>query len=195
MSANSPTLILNKSWQAVGVQPVSSALSKVCNERARIVDHEDYSVHTWESWCSLPHSSHHKTISSPKITIRVPEVIVLSDYSKVPSQAVTFTRRNVFRRDKYRCQYCGSQPGTEELTIDHVLPRAQGGVSSWENCALACVSCNFGKADRTPEQAGMKLLSTPRRPTWKPLYSARGKVCDSWSKFISESYWNAELEE
>ena len=75
----------------------------------------------------------------------------------MPAAAVTFSRRNIFKRDRYVCQYCGSQPGSEELTIDHVVPRSQGGVSSWTNCVLACMTCNKRKADRTPEQAGMML--------------------------------------
>ncbi|MFZ5833357.1 MAG: HNH endonuclease, partial [Planctomycetota bacterium] len=84
--------------------------------------------------------------------------------------------------------------GSEELTIDHVLPRSQGGVSSWENCVLACMACNKQKADRTPEQAGMKLRKQPTRPAWKPLYADHTMRIASWSKFVSESYWNVELQ-
>lgn len=84
--------------------------------------------------------------------VRVPEVIVLTSYDRLPSNAVTFSRRNIFKRDRFTCQYCGKQPGSEELTIDHVLPRAQGGTSTWENCVLACIECNAKKADRTPDR-------------------------------------------
>ena len=79
------------------------------------------------------------------------------------------------------------------MTIDHVIPRAQGGESTWDNCVLACVVCNKAKADRTPKQAGMKLRKQPVRPMWKPLYTAHNVRIESWSKFISEAYWNAEL--
>ena len=96
----------------------------------------------------------------------------------------------MFKRDHYTCQYCGVQPGTEELSIDHVVPRSQGGMSSWENCVLACVACNKRKADRTPEQAGMRLRKRPVRPTWKPLYADHRARIASWAKFISEAYWN-----
>ena len=95
----------------------------------------------------------------------------------------------------YTCQYCGAQPGGEELTLDHVVPRSQGGVSSWENCVLACVACNKRKADRTPEQARMHLRRKPVRPTWKPLYADHEVRIKSWSKFISEAYWNVTLQE
>ena len=82
-----------------------------------------------------------------------------------------------------------------ELTIDHVLPRAQGGVSSWENCVLACVACNSRKANRTPEQAQMKLRKKPFRPEWKPMYAYSTMRIESWSRFISEAYWNVALDE
>ncbi len=143
----------------------------------------------------------------------------------MPTQAVKFSRRNVFKRDKMTCQYCGRQGripwetdevqavdqkqptrqpkktrprrqlGSEELTIDHVVPRAQGGQSSWTNCVLACVDCYSRKADRTPAEAGMRLRKTPTRPTWKPIYAQRMNRIESWSKFISEAYWNVELEQ
>ena len=87
------------------------------------------------------------------------------------------------------------RPGGEELTIDHVIPRSQGGTSTWENCVLACIGCNKHKADRTPHQAGMRLRKVPVRPTWKPIYGARQRRIESWSKFISETYWNVRLEE
>jgi 5-methylcytosine-specific restriction endonuclease McrA len=108
---------------------------------------------------------------------------------------VIFSRRNIFKRDHYTCQYCGAQPGSEELTVDHVVPRSQGGVSSWENCVLACVACNKRKADRTPEQARMRVRKQPVRPTWKPLYADHQVRIESWSKFISEAYWNVTLRE
>ena len=78
---------------------------------------------------------------------------MLAEYDRLPTAAVSFSRRNIFKRDHWTCQYCGRQPGGDELTIDHVVPRSQGGVSTWENCVLACIDCNKRKADRTPAQA------------------------------------------
>ena len=92
-----------------------------------------------------------------RFRLRVPEVVTLTDYDRLPAAAVTFSRRNIFKRDHFTCQYCGAQPGSEELTLDHVVPRAQGGESRWDNCVLACLACNKRKADRTPEQARMRL--------------------------------------
>jgi 5-methylcytosine-specific restriction endonuclease McrA len=134
-------------------------------------------------------------IQTRRSRLRVPEVVTLTKYDRLPTNVVTFSRRNVFKRDKFTCQYCGSQPGSEELTIDHVTPRAQGGTSMWTNCVLACIECNARKADRTPKQARMPLRSQPVRPTWRPLYAARGVRIESWSRFVSESYWNVELKE
>lgn len=190
-----PTLVLNRNWQPVGVATVAKALTKVWNETARIVDPTDYQQYSWENWAELRPEDGDLFIQTNRFQLRVPEVVTLTKYDRLPKSAVTFSRRNVFKRDKFMCQYCGAQPGSEELTIDHVLPRAQGGTSTWANCVLACIDCNSRKADRTPEQARMPLRSTPVRPKWKPVYASRGIRIESWSRFISESYWNAELEQ
>jgi 5-methylcytosine-specific restriction endonuclease McrA len=190
-----PTLVLNRNWQPVGVATVAKALTKVWNNTARIVDPADYQQYSWEDWSQLRPADGDLMIQTRHFPLRVPEVVTLTKYDRLPSNAVTFSRRNVFKRDKFMCQYCGAQPGSEELTIDHVLPRAQGGTSTWTNCVLACIDCNSRKADRTPEQAKMPLRSLPVRPTWRPLYAARGVRIESWSRFISESYWNVELAE
>ena len=190
-----PTLVLNRNWQPVGVATVAKALTKVWNETARIVDPADYQQYAWENWAELRPEDGDLFIQTNRFQLRVPEVVTLTKYDRLPTNAVTFSRRNVFKRDRFMCQYCGAQPGSEELTIDHVVPRAQGGTSTWANCVLACIDCNSRKADRTPEQARMPLRSTPVRPKWKPVYASRGIRIESWSRFISESYWNVELED
>jgi 5-methylcytosine-specific restriction endonuclease McrA len=187
-------LVLNRNWQPVGVATVAKALRKVWNDTARIVDPADYQQYTWDNWAQLP-AEDELFIQTRRSRLRVPEVVTLTKYDRLPTNAVTFSRRNVFKRDRFTCQYCGIQPGSEELTIDHVIPRAQGGTSTWTNCVLACIECNARKADRTPEQARMPLRSQPERPTWRPLYAARGARIESWSRFVSESYWDVELQE
>jgi len=189
-----PTLVLNRNWQPVNVAPVARALVLVWNDSARIVDPADYQLYDWSDWSALRPAQGEAFIQAIKQRLRVPEVIVLSEYDRLPSAAVSFSRRNIFKRDRYTCQYCGGQPGCEELSIDHVVPRSQGGQSTWENCVLACLPCNKRKADRTPEQAGLKLRSRPVRPRWTPMYARESVRVASWSKFISEAYWNAELE-
>jgi len=125
----------------------------------------------------------------------VPEVITLTRFSKLPTATVPFSRRNLFKRDRYTCQYCNKRPRQDELTIDHVVPRSHGGGSTWENCVLACIDCNHRKADRTPKQAHLTLKQEPLRPKWNPVYSRYETRYESWAKFISDAYWNAELEE
>ena len=190
-----PTLVLNRNWQPVGVATVAKVLTKVWNESARIVDPADYQQYTWQDWSQLRPEHGDLFIQARRFQFRVPEVVTLTNYDRQPTNSAMFSRRNVFKRDKFTCQYCGAQPGSEELTIDHVSPRAQGGTSTWVNCVLACIDCNSRKADRTPEQARMPLRSQPVRPTWRPLYAARGVRIESWSRFVSESYWNVELSE
>lgn len=189
-----PTLVLNRNWQPVGVLTVARALVKVWNEAARIVDPADYRLCTWDDWTALRPADGDPCIRTRHLLLRVPEVVALTRYDRVPVGGVTFSRRNVFKRDRFACQYCGRQPGSEELTIDHVVPRSQGGSSTWENCVLACIECNSLKADRTPQQARMQLRKTPVRPTWRPAYATHGARIDSWSRFVSEAYWTVELE-
>lgn len=188
-----PTLVLNRNWQPVGVMSVCKALVKVFADKARVVDPADYRQYTWNDWSRLSPAGGEPYVRTCRDRLKVPEVVTLTSYDRVPASAVIFSRRNVFKRDRFTCQYCGRQPGQQELTIDHVLPRAQGGTSSWTNCVLACVECNGRKADRTPHQAGMHLARQPRRPAWRPMYAARGVVIDSWQKFVSETFWNVEL--
>src|SRR5262249_32781313 len=111
--------------------------------------------------------------------------VCLARYDRLPGQAVTFSRRNVAKRDHHTCQYCGSQPGWGEITIDHVLPRAQGGASSWTNCVAACVRCNAKKGDRTPDQARMRPRQRPPRPGWRPYSAAHAEGIESWAKFLA----------
>ena len=195
MTLTRPTLVLNRNWQAVGVASVARSLTLVAAERARIVDPSTFQQHTWADWAQLVPLQDEVCIQSVKFRIRVPEVITLTEYDRVPTNAVTFSRRNIYKRDRYTCQYCHQQLASEDLTIDHVLPQSRGGTSTWENCVLACLECNKRKADRTPAEAHMPLKKAPVRPTWRPLYARHGVRIESWSKFLSEAYWTVELDE
>lgn len=190
-----PTLVLNRNWQPVGVGTVSRSLVKVWNESARIVDPASFQQYGWEDWALMDVAEDELCIQTQWMKLRVPEVIALTRYDRMPKNVVAFSRRNVFKRDNYTCQYCSCKPGSEELTIDHVVPRSHGGVSSWSNCVLACVECNHRKAARTPDRAGMPLKRPPTRPIWNPSYSRTGVRLESWSKFVSDAYWNIDLEE
>jgi 5-methylcytosine-specific restriction endonuclease McrA len=190
-----PTLVLNRHWQPVNVATVARSLVMVWNEAARFVDPDDYQLYSWHDWTLLRPEVDEPFIQAVTMRLRVPEVIALTTYDRMPEASVSFSRRNIFKRDRYTCQYCGAQPGTEELSIDHVVPRSHGGASTWDNCVLACITCNKNKADRTPDQAHMRLRTRPVRPTWKPLYAEHHMRVKSWAKFLSEVYWEVELEE
>ncbi len=189
-----PTLVLNRNWQPINVATVARALVLIFNGTAWGVDPADYQTYTWSDWSKLRPRDGEASIRAVRFRLRAPEIVALTGYDRVPTAAVTFSRRNIFKRDHFTCQYCGIQPGSEELTIDHVVPRARTGQTRWENCVLACVACNKRKADRTPQQAGMRLRKRPVRHHWQPLYSAVDVRIESWSKFISEAYWNVTLE-
>ncbi len=192
---NSPVLVLNKNWQPVDVATLACALTHLFKENAVVIDPSDYSTYNWDDWSSISPEAGEKFLQTTSVKLRIPEIIRLNDYDKLPESAVTFSRRNLFKRDHYVCQYCHKQPGTDELTIDHVNPRSLGGQSTWENCVLACIDCNTKKADRPLKVCGMKLLREPVRPTWKPLYAAHDVRLQSWSKFVSEAYWEVPLKE
>lgn len=133
-------------------------------------------------------------LTSVSITIKCPAVVRLLSYVSSKKHRVKFSRVNVFARDNYTCQYCGKQPGTSQLTYDHVLPRSKGGKTVWENIATCCIGCNSRKADRTPAGARMVLLSKPIKPDWSPrtkLIVALPKTPDCWRDYL---YWNQELE-
>jgi 5-methylcytosine-specific restriction endonuclease McrA len=186
---------LNRGWQPLNVTRVHRALVMLCNEVAHAIDPATYQTYSWSDWARLAPANDEPCIRTLKFRLRIPEVIVLTHYDRLPVGSVAFNRRNLFKRDRFTCQYCGVQPGPEELSIDHVVPRSQGGASSWTNCVLACVECNKRKADRSPREAGLRLRSRPVQPSWKPTYASHPARIDSWKRFVSEAYWNVQLGE
>jgi len=190
------TLVLNRNWVPVNITTVLNALCKLYDGSARAIKPDDYSVHDFDSWASLSVEPHEPCVRTATLSIAIPEVIVLSTYERVPDRKVAFSRANLYRRDGHACQYCGAKLGTAEMNIDHVIPRSRGGVSSWTNCVVACIRCNSRKANRTPEEAGLKLRSKPVKPDWSPrLVLGRIPYRASWEKFLSDAYWNVELKE
>lgn len=194
----SPVLTLNSRWDPIQVTNVKEALCLVSKGSAMILDPETFATHdlkTWNDASRLKEKFGDSVIRSVRMRLVLPEVIVLTKYEGRGERAVVFSRRNIFKRDHYVCQYCGAQPGPKELTIDHVIPRTQGGIGSWENCVLSCLDCNSKKAGRTPQQAGMKLRKIPKKPSWRTLaqVSPRQRRL-SWEHFLSDVYWKTELE-
>ncbi|MFN6145901.1 MAG: HNH endonuclease [Planctomycetota bacterium] len=182
------TLVLNRSWRPVHVTTVRRAICMVCRDAARIVCPESLSVFTFGEWLARPLPPEVQAIRSPSVRIAAPEVVLLARYDRVPCHEAPFTRRNLFLRDDFTCQYCGRHCASDHLSIDHVLPRSRGGATNWENCVLACVSCNARKADRTLKEAGLHLLRAPVRPRWSPYLNVRpNQRMESWSRFTADS--------
>jgi len=123
-------------------------------------------------------------------------VIVLHQCDRYQRPRVAFTRRNLFRRDRNTCQYCGRKFSTEDLSIDHVVPRSLGGHSSWTNCVVACLDCNCRKGSRSLDAAHMTIRRPPREPPPQMAFTLHlGQRKASWETFVSDAYWNVELEE
>lgn len=193
-------LVLNKNWRAIGTVSLEDAITKVFSTyndgtpKAHIIEPESYQTFTWADWAKIQPDVNEEKISTVNMAFRIPEIIVLSKYEKMPKPKVHFSRRTLYKRDKMQCQYCGCKPGSEELTIEHVIPRSKGGLTTWENCVLACVACNRKKADKTPAQAGMKLLREPKKPDFNLYRFETYKPVKSWQAFLGEAYWSVELE-
>ena len=174
-----PALVLNADYRPLSYYPLSlwpwqEAIKAAWLDRVDIVAEYD------------------EVVRSPSTTIRIPSVVVLKDFVK-PQKRVAFTRFNLFLRDQFCCQYCGAKG---DLTFDHVVPRARGGITSWENVVAACSSCNLKKGSKSLRQAGMSLLKSPRRPGAEELRNVGRKfppnhLHKSWLDFL---YWDAELE-
>jgi 5-methylcytosine-specific restriction endonuclease McrA len=187
-------LVLNRSWAAIATTSVRHAMRLMFKGSARAIVPETYELHEFATWADLAVEPDEPCIRTVALRIKVPEVILLTSYAGIPNKSVTFTRRNLYRRDRNTCQYCGRRPGTSELSIDHVVPYSRGGRNTWENCVLACMKCNRKKGNRLPQEAGLKLLHEPRRPKWTPIVEIPvGRRRQSWEKFVSERYWNIAL--
>ena len=174
-----PALVLNADYTPLSYYPLSlwpwqTAVKALFLDRVSIVSHYE------------------REVRSPTARLKLPSVIALKQFVK-PSEFPAFTRFNLFLRDRFECQYCGSP---RDLTFDHVIPRAQGGRTTWENVATACSPCNLRKGGRTPRQAAMPLRVTPIRPTnWHLQEHGRRfpphYLHDTWHDWL---YWDVELE-
>lgn len=133
-----------------------------------------------------------KDIRSVHVIFKMPAVARLVNAFRRGRKQVKFSRTNILARDRWKCQYCSTKVNGQTMTIDHVTPRAQGGITKWENVVACCEDCNSKKANRTPAQAGMKLLKKPVKPTWVPVFSISfsGSIPEQWMSYV---YWAGEL--
>lgn len=167
----STVLLLNRNWQAIHVKTPAEAFCMMASGAASGLDvqGEDYiSPVRWEQWVKLPIRDQDQLVNTPRGPVRVPTVIVASNYAKVPICRPRFGARGIWMRDRGVCQYTGQKLARNEGNIDHVIPRSRGGASSWENCVLSHRSVNERKADRLPQEAGLNLLRKPAVPRAVP---------------------------
>src|SRR5216117_2937013 len=196
---NQHVLVLNRLWQAVNVCTARRALTLLFQGHAQVVlDRNDgsfqtYNFNEWHDFSQQePHPESVRTVS---FRIRVPRVILLIVYDRLPKKEVKFTRHNIFERDKNTCQYCGRGFDRKDLNLDHVVPRDRGGNTIWENVVCSCIPCNTRKGNRLPYEAQMMLIRKPKRPKWRPFLHVTftAPQHESWRHFVDLAYRNVEL--
>ena len=160
---SSAVLVLNRHYQPVHVTNVKRAISLMYQGVARAID-EQYRLYDFADWAALSAAVDEEAVATVSRRIKVPRVLVLTAFEKLPKVRVRFSRINIYARDQDTCQYCGKKARRSELNLDHVIPRSQVGRTCWENVVCSCIECNLEKGGRTPEQAGMELLYAPYVP-------------------------------
>lgn len=201
ISMSADVLVLNKNFYAIHITSWQRAVSLLYADHARVVDQE-YRTYDFEDWRELSKLIRQHPagfVHTPTFRIAIPEVIALRFYDKLPATEVKFTRRNIYEHYRYRCCYCGEKLSSQELNLEHVIPRSRGGTTDWSNIVTACMTCNLKKGNQLPEEAGMRLLLKPSRPRWRGSASLilrpQIKVRASWQRFVDTVYWNSELTE
>ncbi len=188
-------LVLNRLWQAVNIVGVKRAFSLLTQEHASVIctAEDNFQVMTVSEWIHFslenPPKDDQDCIHTVRMKIRVPSVLLLRYFDRIPSKEVKFSRQSLFERDAYTCQYCGQTCHPKDLNLDHVIPRDRGGKTSWENIVTSCIRCNTRKANRLPHQAGMYLRQKPGRPKWRPFVSMEdvGEEDSDWQAFLYKS--------
>lgn len=184
-------LVLNRNWQAINVKTPQEAFGMLATDTATALDIGDDGTMVpvrWSDWMTLPVRDTDNAVKTVRGAIRVPTVIVLSNFAKVPKKRPKFGSRGIWERDGGVCQYTGRKLAPGEGNIDHVVPRSRGGKSTWENCVLAHKDVNSRKGSRLPEEAGLKLLRKPSAPREVPvsvLIKNQHRIKD-WELFLAE---------
>ena len=187
-------LVLNRLFMAVHVVNARRAFCLLFRELAEVIHVENgyfanYNFSSWREMSELwadEKQPHDDWIRAVNFEIQVPRVIRLFRYDRLPRRKVRFSRRNLFARDGFQCQYCRRELPPAQLSVDHVVPRSRGGPTAWENVVTCCLSCNVKKGGRTPKEARMKLARTPRRPRHNPLLAAKigSPKYECWRTFV-----------
>ena len=164
-----PVLVLNATYEPIHITGVRRAIVLVLKGVARTEEHN------------------HAVVRSAMLSLPAPSVIRLLEYRRIPMQTRALSRKNILLRDRNTCQFCGRVYPASELTLDHVIPRSRGGTTSWENLAACCYRCNNIKGDRSPEEAGVKLIRKPRPynlHTSRHMMRLLGRAEERWRKYL-----------
>ncbi len=164
-----PVLVLNASYEPINICAARRAIVLVLK-----------GVATAEEQC-------HIAVRSALQSILLPSVIRLTGYRRIPHQTRALSRKNILMRDRFTCQYCSRTLPSADLTLDHVIPRSRSGETAWENLVACCHDCNNRKGSRTPEEAGMRLVRSPRPfslHTSRHLMRLLAKSDEQWKKYL-----------
>ena len=163
------TLLLNATYEPLKVVHWQKAITLWCQGKVEVI------------------SVYDREVRSVSFSLKLPSVIRLLEYRRIPHQTRALSRKNILLRDRYTCQFCGRVLPASELTLDHVMPRSRGGRSSWENLVACCYRCNNRKGDRTPEEAGLRLVRKPRPftlHTSRQLMRLMANQEEKWRKYL-----------
>jgi 5-methylcytosine-specific restriction endonuclease McrA len=196
-------LVLNRLYMAVNVVSARRAFTLLAKSQAEVVAVEDnqFNSYDFETWIEAGQARDRwksdgvEWVRAVSFDIMVPKIIRLLFYDRLPQTRVKFNRRNIFARDENRCQYCGKKRATNELSLDHVIPRSRGGQTTWENVVCSCTRCNARKGGRLPEEAGLSLYRKPAKPRRSPVIRLKllSDKYQTWKQFLDNAYWNVEL--
>lgn len=190
-------LVLNKQWVPIVATTLKNAIKIISRNHARIIEPYTWEIFEWKDWLqkAIPLTEERKInvdfyLRTSGLYIPIPEVVVLSGYSKIPPLGIHFTRFAIFERDDYTCQYCGliRKHGKPELTIDHLMPKSKGGHTTWDNCVTSCIKCNQKKKDKLLSECGMHLITKPYKPKARQIVWKSKVIKESWRAFLKEEH-------
>ena len=194
---NASVLALNRNFTAVRVITARHAFILLFRDVAEVIDIEEgqFNNYDFPSWCELSRlrveqkDTHDDWIRAVNFEIQVPRIVRLTRFDRQHCTTLRLNRRNLFARDDHCCQYCGQVLPANQLSLDHVVPRSRGGETTWENVVASCVKCNTKKGGRTPQEARMKLMRAPARPSHNPLLTVKlgNPKYESWKSFLPKS--------
>jgi len=192
---NESVLVLNKYFMAIQVTVAKEAICALVTGKAKVVD-ESYKTYNLADWAAFTAAKKDNELAkvyagiirSPSIQIFAPQVVIIPDceFNSPLIKTVKYSRRNIYQRDNYTCQYCHKKVRKDHMTLDHVIPKSRGGKSKWNNVVASCTWCNAKKGDRLLSELGWTLKKLPAPPRWKShvgIPFSRGKK-EYWNNFL-----------